>query len=116
MNSYSVSDFLISLKQEIKKLQELYQKSNSPEKRIEIKEQIEWTYKRGLHCCIRFKREVPTCVRKYFLGCRGRPNMNEILSEIQELNFGRDYAFVQRVVRITIPIFLTILTILLFLQ
>jgi len=113
MSFYSISDFLIDKKKEIKRLERLYRKSNSQNK-PEIREQIEYAYRTGLYACNRFRREIPDCVRKYFLGYRKRPAQDEITSEIQEINWSRNYQLIQRIVRITTIVIVTILTILAF--
>ena len=75
---YTITDFLIDERKEIEKLERLYKKARSPERQAEIKEQIQHTYSKGLHACNGYKREVPNCVKEYFIGSREKPTSDEI--------------------------------------
>jgi len=108
---YTATDFVIDEKKEIERLGKLYKKASSPEEQAEINEQIAYVYSQGLSACYRFKREVPECVRAYYLGSREKPSVDEITSELQKINYYSGYKFNKRVIKGVIIATIIILTV-----
>lgn len=106
---YTITDFLLDERKEIEKLEKLHKKTRSPERQAEIKEQIQHIYSKGLHACNGYKREIPDCVKEYFLGNREEPTLDEMIKGFK----GRkplNYKLIQAIV-MTIIVIATILAI-----
>lgn len=105
---YGIFDFLLDSKAELARLNKLFKKAKSEDRRAEIREQREYVYNQGLQALRRHERELPKCVRDYYLGFRGKPSMDEISSELQQMNYGDD-RFNKRIIRAVVIAIITVL-------
>jgi len=83
---YMISDFLIDQKTELARLDKLFKKAESEDRRAEIKEQQEYIFNQGLQALRRHEHEIPSCVWIYYLGKGPRPSMDLVSKELQGIH------------------------------
>lgn len=120
-----VADYLIDNKKELNRLDGLYNKHSkgndfstrerSKERCIEIKEERQIVYERGLNALSRYATEVPQCVRDYYLKSRPEPTIDEIMNQLQKIHHAHRPVSKRAIyiVMISLVIIFTILAILL---
>lgn len=104
---YSISDFLIDQKDELVKFDRIYKER----KDSEIKDLRKYIYNQGLQALRIHERKLPKCIKDYYLGLRGKPEMDQISKELQKMNYS-DYQFTGKLVRIIVMVVITLMTIL----
>ena len=109
---YMISDFLMDQKEKLDRLDSLHKKARNSDWRAEISEQRQYAYNQALQALRRHEREIPNCVRGYFLGNSKKPGMDEITSELQKMNRYGNYKFNKRVIK---GVLITVMAILLLL-
>ncbi len=82
---YSISDFLLDQKASLTKLDKLFKKAKSEDRRTEIREQQEYIFNQGLQALRRHECELPNCIRQYFLGNKPKPETDQIVQESHEI-------------------------------
>lgn len=97
-------------KDELNRLDGLHKKAKTQDRRMEIKEQQEYIFNQGLQALRRHERELPHCVRAYYLGSREKPSMDEISSELQKINYS-DYKSDKRVIKGVVIATIIVLTV-----
>jgi len=96
---YTISDFLMDQKEEIKRWERLCRRAGTAEKKTEIEEQKSYAYNQGLQALRRHERELPNCVRRFYLGNGPKPSMAQVSQELQKMNHYSDYKFNRRVIK-----------------
>ena len=83
--SYKIYDFLLDQKEELAMLEKKLKECKSEERIAEIKRQQCYLFNQGLCALRRYDREVPGCVREYFLGSAEKPSVEKISEELQKI-------------------------------
>ncbi len=81
---YTISDFLLDQKKEIKRLDSLNKKVKNPDRKAELREQKTYLYNQGLQALRRHEDRVPDCVKTHFLVDGPKPTINEIVKEFKD--------------------------------
>ena len=108
---YDVEDFIVDSRDEIDRLDNQYKKEKNADLRLMISKERDYAYKRGREMIEANKRSVPSCAIKYFEGKRNKPTLEEM-----QKGWERKHPLMmpidRRVIRVSVYIALTILTIL----
>lgn len=86
LTHYIITDFLIDQKAELRRLDKLYRKAKTEDRKAEIKEQQTYIYNQGLQAMQRHSYEIPSCVKKYFLGTGSKPSLDMVSQELQNIH------------------------------
>ena len=106
--SYKIYDFLIDQKGELNNLEKELRECKSEERIAEIKRQETYTYSQGLDAMRRYERELPNCIKAYYLGNAEKPSMEKISAELQKIVV--DHKTINRNISyVTVAIIFTIL-------
>lgn len=95
---YGIFDFLLGSKAELARLDKLFKKAKSVDRRAEIREQQEYIFNQGLQALRRHEHELPQSVRKYFLNNGPKPTMEQVSQELQKMNYS-DSKFNKRTIK-----------------
>ena len=106
--SYKIYDFLIEQKNELSNLEKELRECKSEERIAEIKRQQTYLYNQGLCAMHRYERELPSCIKAYYLGNAEKPSMEKISAELQKIVV--DHRTINRnIAYVTVAIIFTIL-------
>jgi len=84
---YMISDFLIDQMEELKKYHTMLERKDlTAKKRAEIKRMQAYLYNQGITAINRYSREVPDCVKSYYLGNKPKPSVSKISKELSEIS------------------------------
>ena len=108
---YEASDFLMDQKSELDRFDELRKKARTESRKTEIAEQQEYLYNQGLRAINRFSREVPDCVKSYYLGNAKKPSMEKVSQELREITL--DYKKINRKISYVVVTALLVLALIL---
>lgn len=84
--NYMISDYLLDQKAELDRLDKLYEKATSEDRRAEIKEQRAYIYNQGLQALRRHKSELPDCVRQYYLFDGPKPTVEQMSRGLKRIH------------------------------
>jgi len=106
---YMAFDFLLDQKE----LSEKFMKAAKKRKNKELKELSIYQYKQGLRVLRRFERQIPECVKLYYLGKAPRPTTEEIIDGFQKFRDEREKEKrLMKIVKIGVYLIILILTLL----
>ena len=106
--SYDIHNFLIDQKCELHNLSVMRKKAKGQSEREEIKRQQTYLYNQGLDAMRRYERELPNCIKAYYLGNAEKPSMEKISAELQKIVV--DHKTINRNISyVTVAIIFTIL-------
>lgn len=108
---YDVEDFIVESRDEIKRLDALYDREENADLKLMIRKERDYTYKRGLEVIEANKRSVPSCTIKYFKGERDKPTLEE-MQKGWEKKHPLMMPIDRKVIRVSVYLALIILTVL----
>jgi len=112
---YMISDFLIDQKKEMKILEvKLRDGTLTKEDREGMESLLSYLYKQGLQAMNKYDREVPGCVKAYYLGNRQKPTKEKITKDLSlmSVHYGK---INHKIAYIVVATLVTLLLILAFL-
>jgi len=106
---YMAVDFLLDQKELAEKLR----KAAKERRNRKLKELSTYNYELGLQALRRWERQIPECVKLYYLGKASRPSTEEIIDGFQKFrNEREEEKRLMKIVKIGIYLFILVLTLL----
>jgi len=102
---YMAVDFLLDQKE----LSEKFMEAAKKRRNKELKELSTYNYELGLQALKRWERQIPECVKLYYLGKTKKPTTEQIISELQKMNQS-DNGFIEKAIKGAVIATITILT------
>ena len=105
---YTAVDFLLDQKELVEK----FMKAAKKRRNKKLKELSTYNYELGLQALRRWERQIPECVKLYYLGKTKKPTTEQIISEFQKMDHGDK--FIEKAIKGAVIAAITILSIIAF--